>query len=57
MRRLQDKRLLQFTTGPQVLVRVFTPEAGERIRVLGGTPVVESEAAHDDFLAEYYSAS
>jgi len=57
MRRLQDnERLLQFTTGPQVLVRVFTPEAGERIRALGGTPVVESEAAHDDFLAQYYSA-
>lgn len=34
-----------------VLVRVFDPGTAERIRALGGVPVVYSEAAAEDFLA------
>lgn len=51
MRRLHDnERLLRFARDPVVLVRVFTPAAGERIASLGGVPIVESDAAADEFL-------
>jgi ferritin len=39
-----------------VLVRVFSPEEGERIRALGGEPVVEADAAAEQFL-EWFERS
>lgn len=51
MRRLSDhKRLLRFARNVPTLVRVFTPETGERVRELGGTPIVYADAAADAFL-------
>lgn len=51
MRRQQDhERLLQFVSGPQVLVRVFDPAEADRCRELGATVVIESEAAAREFV-------
>jgi len=50
MRRAKDsENLLRFLRGVPVLVRVFEEEAAERIRALGGRPVLYSAAAADDF--------
>jgi CPA2 family monovalent cation:H+ antiporter-2 len=52
MRRIEDnQRLLQFASGPRVLVRVFSPTEAEIIRDLGGEPIVESEAVAERFFA------
>lgn len=54
MRRLYDQtQLLRQVKGPHILVRVFSPEDGAVIRGLGGTPIVESEAASRQFMAWY----
>jgi hypothetical protein len=51
MRRVGDNTpLLEYVNGVPVLVRVFDPEDAERIRARGGTPVLYSRAAADDFL-------
>jgi len=53
MRRRHDyERLLEQIRGPQILIRVFNPDEGERIRALGGTAIIESETAAEDFLAK-----
>ena len=49
-RRHDNERLLRLVHGQTVLVRVCTPEEGAHIKSLGGTPIVESESAADDFL-------
>jgi Kef-type K+ transport system membrane component KefB len=51
MRRANDNNaLLDYVDGVQTLVRVFDPEDAARIRERGGTPVVYSRAAAEDFL-------
>lgn len=51
MRRRHDyERLLKQVRGPQILIRVFTPEEGAWIREMGGTPIIESESAAEAFL-------
>lgn len=53
MRRRHDhQRLLNLVRGTKVLVRVFSPESGEFVASLGGIPVVEAEAAAEQFLDE-----
>jgi Trk K+ transport system NAD-binding subunit len=55
MRRRHDyERLLDYVSGQKVLIRVFDPQEGQRISQLGGTPVVESETAVEEFLARLY---
>ena len=50
MRRPGDNRaLLEHVDGVPVVVRVFDAEDAEQIRQLGGTPILYSEAAVDDF--------
>jgi Kef-type K+ transport system membrane component KefB len=50
IRRPRDnQRLLQNIHGPTVLVRVFEDEDADWVRDLGGTPVVYSAAAAEDF--------
>ncbi len=52
MRRRHDhERLLNQIRGPKILIRVFDPQEGERIQALGGTPIIESVTAAEDFLA------
>lgn len=56
MRRRHDhERLLNQIQGPKILIRVFDPQEGERIRAMGGTPIIESETAAEDFLARLNS--
>ena len=51
MRRRHDyERLLAFAGGRNVLIRVFGPQEGEQIKRLGGTPIIESETAAEEFL-------
>ena len=51
MRRAGDNEpMLQHVRGVPVLVRVFEPEDAHRIEKLGGTPILYSEAAAEDFL-------
>jgi Kef-type K+ transport system membrane component KefB len=51
MRRPGDNTvLLDYVDGVPTLVRVFEPEDAERIRAHGGTPVLYSRAAAEDFL-------
>jgi Trk K+ transport system NAD-binding subunit len=51
IRRPRDnQRLLQNVHGPTVLVRVFEDEDADWVRELGGTPIVYSAAAADDFI-------
>jgi CPA2 family monovalent cation:H+ antiporter-2 len=51
IRRPQDnRRLLEFARGVQVLVRVFEHEDAEWVRGMGGTPVIYSEAAAEGLL-------
>lgn len=51
LRRPTDNQtVLRLAPGVPTLVRVFAPEQGERIRRLGGHPIVVSEAAVEDFL-------
>ncbi|HEV2130381.1 MAG TPA: cation:proton antiporter [Longimicrobiaceae bacterium] len=51
MRRPGDNTpMLEYVHDVPVLVRVFDPEDAERIRALGGTPVLYSRAAAEDFL-------
>lgn len=53
MRRMEDNiRLLRFAGGsePHVLVRVFSSDDGARLEVLGGIPIVESDAGAEAFL-------
>lgn len=51
MRRMRDhERLLRFVSGPKVLVRIFDPADGQRLRELGATVNVESELAADAFV-------
>jgi Kef-type K+ transport system membrane component KefB len=50
MRRARDsENVLKFLPDVPVLVRVFDDASGERIRALGGRPVLYSAAAADDF--------
>lgn len=52
MRRRHDyERLLNYVSAEKVLIRVFDSQDGHRIRELGGTPIVESESAVEDFLS------
>jgi Kef-type K+ transport system membrane component KefB len=51
-RRYDHQRLLDIARGTKVLVRVFSPEAGEFIAARGGTPVVEAEAAAEQFMRD-----
>ncbi len=51
MRRPGDNApMLEYVRDVPVLVRVFDPDDAERIRALGGTPVLYSRAAAEDFL-------
>ncbi|CAN5736725.1 cation:proton antiporter [soil metagenome] len=51
MRRTGDNApMLEYVQDVPVLVRVFDPADAERIRALGGTPVLYSRAAAEDFL-------
>ncbi len=51
MRRLSDHlRLLRFVPGVPVLARVFTPQEGARVKLMGGTAVIASTAAAESFL-------
>lgn len=51
MRRPADNyALLDYVQHVPVLVRVFDPDDAERIRARGGTPILYSEAAAEDFL-------
>ena len=51
MRRLRDnERLLRFTKGSKVIVRVFAPAEADRIRALGGIAVPYAVVAADGFL-------
>jgi monovalent cation:H+ antiporter-2, CPA2 family len=51
LRRTADSEaVLRLAPGVPALVRVFDPEEGERIRRLGGHPIVVSEAAVQDFV-------
>jgi Kef-type K+ transport system membrane component KefB len=51
MRRPADNgTLLDYVNGVPVLVRVFDPEDAEMIRGKGGTPILYSQAAAEDFL-------
>lgn len=51
MRRAADNApMLEFVRGVPVLVRVFETGDAERIRDLGGTPILYSRAAAEDFL-------
>lgn len=57
MRRPGDNEpMLTFVRGVPVLVRVFDPEDAERISALGGTPVLYSQAAAEDFLKWFSQA-
>jgi Kef-type K+ transport system membrane component KefB len=50
MRRPADNgTLLDYVAGVPVLVRVFDPEDAEMIRSKGGTPILYSQAAAEDF--------
>jgi Kef-type K+ transport system membrane component KefB len=52
MRRPQDSLgVLKYVKGVPVLVRTFDPVDAARIRAEGGTPILYSAAAVDDFLA------
>lgn len=52
VRRPEDNAtVLRMAGEVPVLVRVFETEAAERIRALGGIPIVYSDAAADEFLA------
>jgi hypothetical protein len=51
IRRPRDnQRLLENVHGPEVLVRVFEDEDAEWVAALGGTPIVYSAAAAEDFI-------
>jgi Kef-type K+ transport system membrane component KefB len=51
MRRAGDNApMLEHVRGVPVLVRVFEPEDADRIEKLGGTPVLYSQAAAEDFV-------
>jgi monovalent cation:H+ antiporter-2, CPA2 family len=51
MRRPKDNfGMLKYVEGVPVLVRVFDPIEAEEIRSRGGTPIIYSEAAAQDFL-------
>jgi Kef-type K+ transport system membrane component KefB len=51
MRRVADNEgLLEFVRGVPTMIRVFEPADAERIRALGGLPIVYSRAAAEDFL-------
>lgn len=51
MRRVQDsERVIRFAPGIRVIVRVFSPEDARRIEIAGGTPVLYSAVAAEDFL-------
>jgi Kef-type K+ transport system membrane component KefB len=56
-RPLDNEQVLQHAQGVPVLVRVFEDGDADRIRALGGTPIVYSAAAAEDFLAWYTSAA
>ncbi|MDQ3555891.1 MAG: cation:proton antiporter [Gemmatimonadota bacterium] len=49
-RPLDNELLLRHARGVPVIARVFDPLEAERIRALGGTPILYSEAAAEDFL-------
>ena len=51
IRRPRDnQRLLELVHGPHVLVRVFDDADAAWVHALGGTPIVYSEAAADEFI-------
>jgi voltage-gated potassium channel Kch len=47
----ENEALLEYVRGVPVIARVFEPADAETIRRMGGTPVLYSEAAADDFMA------
>lgn len=52
MRHVSDhERLLRLVSGPHVIIRVFDPGAGRRLREMGATVVVEAEAAAEACMA------
>ncbi len=54
LRRAADNEtVLRLAPGVPTVVRVFAPEQGERIRRLGGHPIVVSEAAVEDLLRSF----
>jgi hypothetical protein len=55
-RPLDNEPVLRYVPGVRVLVRVFEAGDAVRIRALGGTPILYSEAAAEDFLKWYASA-
>lgn len=58
MRRLDDNfRLLRTLNGPRMLVRVFSEQEAERIRELGGHPLVEDDVATHVLLEWYVNNS
>jgi CPA2 family monovalent cation:H+ antiporter-2 len=51
MRRVQDsERVILFSRGRKVIVRVFAPEEATRVEAVGGVPVLYSAVAAEDFL-------
>ncbi len=52
-RRRDNERLLRFSRHGLVLIRVFTPEDGRYLQDLGATPIVEADAAADEFLQHF----
>ena len=52
MRRLSEaEKVIQFARGVTVVARVFEAEEAEEVRRLGGTPVLNSKAGADEFMA------
>jgi hypothetical protein len=52
IRRPEDNApLLRLARGVPVLVRVFNVEDAEAVRIQGGTPILYSQAAAEDFLS------
>jgi Kef-type K+ transport system membrane component KefB len=55
-RPLDNETVLDYAVGVKVIVRVFEAEEAERLRALGATPVLYSEAAAENFLRWYREA-
>jgi monovalent cation:H+ antiporter-2, CPA2 family len=55
-RPLDNEPVLRYVEGVRVLVRVFEESDADRIRGLGGTPILYSEAAAEDFMRWFDAA-
>ncbi|MBI4522077.1 MAG: cation:proton antiporter, partial [Gemmatimonadetes bacterium] len=55
-RAVDNRAVLEYAAGTPALVRVFDDEGADLVRRLGGTPILVSEAAAEDFMEWYAGA-